>query len=80
MRSRRGFVKKWHPGISKKSVFLDEKLIFEILPLFFAITVVTLPKLPGKFCKTTLILDVDCCLEVLFFSHEISNHLSGLSE
>ena len=45
--------------ISKKSGFLTEKRIFEILPLFFAITVVTFPKLPGLLNNTTTILALD---------------------
>ena len=45
--------------ISKKSGFLTEKRIFEILPLFFAITVVTFPRLPGLLNNTTTILALD---------------------
>ena len=43
----------------KKISFLTEKRIFEILPLFFAITVVTFPRLPGLLNKTTTILEFD---------------------
>ncbi len=45
--------------ISKKSDFLTEKRILEILPLFFAITVVTFPRLPGLLNNTTTILAFD---------------------
>ena len=45
--------------ISKKSGFLTENRIFEILPLFLAITVVTFPRLPGLLNKTTTILAFD---------------------
>ena len=45
--------------ISKKSFFLIVKLIFDMFPLFFAIIVVILPKLPGWFFKTTEIRELD---------------------
>ena len=51
--------------ISKKSGFLTEKRIFEILPLFFAITVVTFPRLPGLLNNTTTILAFDIISKLL---------------
>ena len=65
--------------ISKKSGFLTEKRIFEILPLFFAITVVTFPRLPGLLNNTTTILAFDTVAKLLWLSQEIFSHLSGAS-
>ena len=53
--------------------------MFEILPLFFAIKVVTLPKLPGLLFKTTITLALETELILFSLSHEIFNHLSGVS-
>ena len=66
--------------ISKKSIFLEVKWIFDIFPLFLAIAVVTFPKLPALLVNTILILEVWIPSFSLSLSQDISSHLSGLSE
>ena len=53
--------------------------MFEIFPLFLAIMVVTLPKLPGWFLRTTFNREFETVFLLTELSQEIFNHLSGLS-
>ena len=53
------------PADPTKSYLNIPSIIFEIFPLFFAITVVTFPRLPGLLNNTTTILAFDTVSKLL---------------